>query len=91
MGRPQTEPAVLGTDNSANLSIAMGTATPANSKPDLIKWATLKDRIYRDVITMTKVDTDKMPVDFMTKPIKHDKMIEQLNYVINKAHAVWPG
>ena len=53
--------------------------------------ATLKDRIYRDVITMTKVDTDKMPVDFMTKPIKHDKMIEQLNYVINKAHAVWPG
>ena len=34
---------------------------------------------------------DKMPVDFMTKPIKHDKMIEQLNYVINKAHAVWPG
>jgi hypothetical protein len=46
-GRPQVEPTVIGTDNSANLAIAMGTATPARVKPDLIKWASIKERIRR--------------------------------------------
>ena len=90
-GRPQPEPTVLGTDNSANLSIAMGTATPARVKPDLIKWASLKDRIRRKLVFMTKVATAVMPVDFMTKWIKRERMREQLAYLINSRHAVWPA
>ena len=90
MGHPQDE-IVIGTDNSANLSLALGTATPSHSKPDLINWAPLRDRIKRKVISMAKVDTASMPVDFMTKWIKHDKMQQQLNYMINSIHAVWPG
>ena len=90
MGHVQNE-SVLGTDNSANLSLALGTATPSRSKPDLINWAPLRDRIKRKVISMVKIDTAKMPVDFMTKWIKYDKMIEQLNYLINARNAVWPG
>jgi hypothetical protein len=90
-GRPQHAPSVIGTDNSANLAIALGTATPARAKPDLIKWASLKDRIHRKVVTMTKIDTNVMPVDFMTKWLKSSKMEEQLAYLINSRHAVWPA
>ena len=90
MGHPQDE-IIIGTDNSANLSLALGTATPSRSKPDLINWAPLRDRIKRKVISMAKVDTASMPVDFMTKWIKYDKMQQQLNYMINSIHAVWPG
>jgi len=32
-----------------------------------------------------------MPVAFMTKLIKYEKMMEQLNYLINVRHAVWPA
>ena len=90
-GRPPTGPSIIGTDNSANLAITLGTATPARAKPDLIKWASLKDRIRRQVATMTKVDTAVMPVDFMTKWLKSSKMEEQLAYLINSRHAVWPA
>ena len=90
MGHAQ-EDIIVGTDNSANLSLALGTAMPSRSKPELINWAPLRDRIKRKVISMTKVDTASMPVDFMTKWIKYDKMQQQLNYVINAFHAVWPG
>jgi hypothetical protein len=39
---------------------------------------------------MTKIDTSVMPVDFMTKLIKKEKMENQLAYLINARHAVWP-
>ena len=91
MGRPQPDPTLLGTDNSANLAIAMGTASPARSKPDLIKWASLKDRIKRKLTTMTKIPTAVMPVDFMTKWMRKEKVEEQVAYLINAQHAVWPG
>ena len=45
----------------------------------------------REVLTMTKVDTGVMPVDFMTKLMKKEKMEAQLAYLINSAHAVWPA
>ena len=90
MGRPQSEPSVVGTDNSANLSIAMGTASPQRAKPDLPMWASLKDRIARKLVHMTKVGTDAMPVDFMTKWLKGSTMEMQLAYLINSRHAVWP-
>lgn len=51
----------------------------------------LRDRIRRKVIAMVKVATAAMPVDFMTKWLKYDKMLQQLNYLINARHAVWPG
>ena len=41
---------------------------------------------------MTKVATAVMPVDFMTKWIKRERMREQLAYLINSLrHAVWPA
>ena len=40
---------------------------------------------------MVKVDTANMPVDFMTKWIKHEKMLAQLAYITNSRHAVWPA
>ena len=59
----------------------MGTATPARAKPDLAKWASVKDRINRKIITMTKVATDAMPVDFLTNWFKVSKVLEQLHYL----------
>ena len=90
-GRPPQTPSVVGTDNAANLAIAMRSATPARSKPDLAKWASLHDRIDRKLMTMSKVDTTVMPVDFMTKWLKRERMLEQLAYIINSRHTVWPG
>ena len=90
MGRPPTQPSLVGTDNSANLTIAMGAATPSRTKADLLKWAQLRDRIHRDVIRMGKVSTEKMPVDFMTKWLKWSKVDEQVGYLTNSRHAVWP-
>ena len=54
-----------------------------------VKWASLKDRLRCKIHTMTKVDTAVMPVDFMTKWLKYEKMVEQLAYLINSRHAVW--
>ena len=90
-GRDPATPFVLGTDNSANLAISMGTAQPQRVKASLTQWACLKDRIKRGVAMMTKIDTDKMPVDFMTKWIKGEKMQAQLAYLLNSQHAVWPA
>ena len=42
-------------------------------------------------LARTKVDTAVMPVDFMTKWLKSSKMEEQLAYLINSRHAVWPA
>ncbi len=69
----------------------MGTASPARAKPDLLKWACLKDRIKRQLVTMTKIDTDVMPVDFMTKWLKKEKVDAMIAYLINSRHAVWPA
>ena len=51
----------------------------------------LKDRIRRKLLFMTKIPTAVMPVDFMTKWIKREKMQEQLAYLVNAHHAVWPA
>ena len=32
-----------------------------------------------------------MPVDFMTKWMRKEKVEEQIAYLINAQHAVWPG
>ena len=90
-GHPPDGPTILGTDNSAHLAISMGTANPSRVKPNLGSWAPLKDRIHRKIVHLTKIDTAVMPVDFLTKWIKFDRMIQQLTYLINAAHAVWPG
>jgi hypothetical protein len=90
-GHPQQSPSLVGTDNAANLSIAMGTATPARVKPDLAKWASLKDRIARKLMVMAKVDTAMMPVDFLTKWLKKAVAELQRAYLVNARHAVWPA
>ena len=80
---------MIGTDNSANLSIAMGTATPKAVKPILAKWAMLKARIAEAVCTMVKVDTHSMPVDFMTKWLSKEKAAKAIAYLTNSRNAVW--
>ena len=59
-------------------------------KPDLIKWSQLRDRIHRKIVKMGKVATANMPVDSMTKWMKAEKVDEQIAYLTNARHAVWP-
>jgi hypothetical protein len=66
-GHPQLGPIVIGTDNSANLTLSLGTATPGKAKHALKRWATIRARVRQGIITIAKVDTASMPVDFMTK------------------------
>jgi hypothetical protein len=66
-GHPQQGPIVIGTDNSANLTLSLGTATPGKAKHALKRWATIRARVRQGIVTIAKVDTASMPVDFMTK------------------------
>ena len=66
-GHPQQGPIVIGTDNSANLTLSLGTATPGKAKHAMRRWATIRTRVRQGIVTIVKVDTASMPVDFMTK------------------------
>ena len=68
----------------------MGSATPARVKPDLLVWASLRDRIKRKICALAKVATAVMPVDFMSKWLKKERVEEQIAYLLNARHAVWP-
>ena len=66
-GHPPTSPIIIGTDNSANLTLGLGTATPGKAKHALRRWAHIRAQVRQGTITLAKVDTASMPVDFMTK------------------------
>jgi hypothetical protein len=66
-GHPPTGPIMIGTDNSANLTLGLGTATPGKAKHAVRRWAHIRAHVRQGNITLAKVDTASMPVDFMTK------------------------
>jgi hypothetical protein len=66
-GHPPTGPIMIGTDNSANLTLGLGTATPGKAKHAMRRWAHIRAHVRQGNITLAKVDTaSKMPVDFWT-------------------------
>ena len=77
-----------GTDNSANLTLSNGTATPGRAKHALRRWAAIRERVASGVCRIVKIDTDSMPVDFMTKH-KGRKMIDaSVAYLTNSRNRV---
>ena len=50
----------------------------------------VSDKSNGKLVGMAKVDTSVMPVDFLTKWLKAEKVEQQLAYLINSRHAVWP-
>jgi hypothetical protein len=87
-GMPPTAPTIIGTDNSANLTLSNGTATPGRAKHALRRWAAIRSRVASGVCRVVKVDTDSMPVDFMTKH-KGRKMIDaSVAYLTNSRNRV---
>ena len=87
-GMPQTAPTIIGTDNSANLTLSNGTATPGRAKHALRRWAAIRSRVASGVCRIVKVDTDSMPVDFMTKH-KGRKLIDaSVAYLTNSRNRV---
>ena len=90
MGKAVQDPTLIGTDNSANLSIAMETATPSRIKLHLGRWAALKERVRRGVCTLGKIGTHVMPVDFLTKWLCKAKLEDAVAYLANSRNAVAP-
>jgi hypothetical protein len=87
-GMPPTAPTIVGTDNSANLSLSSGTATPGRAKHALRRWAAIRLRVASGACRVVKVDTDSMPVDFMTKH-KGRKLIDaSVAYLTNSRNRV---
>ena len=87
-GMPPMAPTIISTDNSANLTLSNGTATPGRAKHALRRWAAIRSRVASDVCRVVKVDTDAMPVDFMTKH-KGRKMIDaSVAYLTNSRNRV---
>jgi hypothetical protein len=66
-GHPPTSPIIIGTDNSANLTLGLGTATPGKAKHALRRWAHIRAQVRQGTVKLVKIDTNSMPVDFMTK------------------------
>jgi hypothetical protein len=60
--------------NSATLTLSAGTATPGRAKHALRRWAAIRMRVASGACRVVKVDTDSMPVDFMTKHKGHVAM-----------------
>jgi len=87
-GMPPTAPTIIGTDNSANLTLSAGTATPGRAKHALRRWAAVRMRVASGACRVVKVDTDSMPVDFMTKH-KGRKLIDaSVAYLTNSRNRV---
>ena len=87
-GMPPTAPTIIGTDNSANLTLSAGTATPGRAKHALRRWAAIRMRVASGACRVVKVDTDSMPVDFMTKH-KGRKLIDaSVAYLTNSRNRV---
>ena len=87
-GMPPTAPTIVGTDNSANLTLSAGSATPGRAKHALRRWAAIRMRVASGACRVVKVDTDSMPVDFMTKH-KGRKLIDaSVAYLTNSRNRV---
>jgi hypothetical protein len=87
-GHPQLGPIVIGTDNSANLTLSLGTATPGKAKHALKRWATIRARVRQGIVTIAKVDTASMPVDFMTKWKGRKQTDSAVAYITNSKNQI---
>jgi hypothetical protein len=91
LGRPPTRPTFLGTDNKANLTIAMETGTPSRLKHALRRYQVLQSRVRDGIITMGHVPDADNPADFLTKFVSAKKLEKSVAYLTNSANVVLPG
>ena len=88
LGHPPTSPIMIGTDNSANLTLGLGTATPGKAKHAMRRWAHIRAQVRLGTITLAKVDTVSMPVDFMTKWKGKKQTDTAVNYLTNAKNQI---
>ena len=83
LGDVCTEPTLIGTDNLANHSTAMGLGCPSRSKHFLRRYFVLKQRIKAEECTLVHVPGDDMPADALTKWVTKDKYNRSMTYLTN--------
>ena len=88
LGAPPSMPTFLGTDNKANLLVAIDAGSAARSKHFLRTYYTLRQRTTRREIELGHIVDEQNPADFLTKWVGKQKLDASVDYATNR-HA--PG
>ena len=83
LGEPQTMPTKIATDNLANLLVANDATSAKKAKFFLRQYHILQRRIDEGDIAVTKLPTNLMPADFLTKWLSGKKLKKSVEYAIN--------
>ena len=81
IGDPQTGPTLLGSDNLANVQVAMRQGAANRSKHMLRRYYTLMRRINGGVINVVHVKDEHNPADFLTKWLPKAKLGQSISYI----------
>ena len=83
LGEPQTRPTKIATDNRANLLVANDATSAKKAKFFLRQYHILQRRIDEGDIAVTKLPTNLMPADFLTKWLSGKKLKKSVEYATN--------
>ena len=81
LGDPQASPTLLGSDNLANVQVAMRQGAANRSKHMLRRYYTLMKRIHGGEINVVHVKDEHNPADFLTKWLPKAKLAQSISYV----------
>ena len=81
IGDPQSGPTMLGSDNLANVQVAMRQGAANRSKHMLRRYYTLMRRINSGVISVVHVKDEHNPADFLTKWLPKAKLSQSISYI----------
>jgi hypothetical protein len=85
LGAPQDGPTRIGTDNLANMQVAMRRGAAGRSRHLLRRYYVLRQRIRDGECQVTHVPDAENPSDFLTKWVPADKLRKSLAYVCGMA------
>ena len=81
-------PVFIGSDNSANVSIASGRSNPTRMRHAARRYTAFLERLAQGEVEVGHVPDEENPSDFLTKWVKKDKIGASLQYLCNTRNAV---
>ena len=88
MGHAPVSATFLGTDNSANASLASGRANPSRLRHAARRYTAFLQRVSRGAVEVGHVRDEENPSDFLTKFLKKDKVRRSLEFATNARNFV---
>jgi len=79
-GFDTSEPTLLGSDNSGNVTVINGTGAPSRIKHALRRYAILMQRVKEGEVKLCHVADVENPADFLTKWLVGAKFNDSITY-----------